>query len=39
MIDCIAEEGNLGEAVRQYEACERLLSSQLGVDPHARPPS
>jgi DNA-binding SARP family transcriptional activator len=33
MIGMHLAEGNLGEAVRQYEACERLLSSQLGVKP------
>jgi DNA-binding SARP family transcriptional activator len=33
MIGMHLAEGNLGEAVRQYEACERLLWSQLGVKP------
>jgi DNA-binding SARP family transcriptional activator len=33
MIGMHLEEGNLGEAVRQYEACERLLRGDLGVAP------
>ncbi len=33
MISMHVAEGNLGEAVRQYQACERLLQTELGVKP------
>jgi DNA-binding SARP family transcriptional activator len=33
MIGLHLAQGNLGEAVRQYEACERLMTDELGVKP------
>lgn len=33
MIGMHLAEGNVGEAVRQYDTCERLMSSELGVRP------
>ena len=33
MIGMHLAEGNVGEAVRQYATCTRLMSSELGVRP------
>ena len=33
IIELHLAEGNLGEALRQYERCERIMSSDLGVRP------
>jgi DNA-binding SARP family transcriptional activator len=36
MIGMHLAEGNVGEAVRQYDSCRRLMTSQLGVPPSGR---
>lgn len=33
LIRAYLREGNRGEAVRQYEACKRMLRRELGIDP------